>query len=377
MRSRVALLCMVMVACDGDLDRTGSRDAGRADGGAADAGAPPADAGRDAGPDVADAGPVADAGRACPGDGPAYLHGDLWAFWFNYRVACSPQHRWLWICEQRHGAGGCPEEQRRFDDCWNARGDFPPTSWGDDSTPTPHSANYGVCQPHHWADKNGEDRRPGNPVPCDVRTHDYDRLRTLDPRFGVDWWAGGTSMRHLTLKVFEAGADPMASAGQADGLIALSTHPGDRSAFMDGLANHGAGGGPAGCVPALSGDGEDPYPAQSFGAFFWVEVPTDRPVTLAASWIGPVSGDDIPTGCVAAPYTFPASFAYHAVDGKPWLITNPCWDVQASVSFEPGRHYVWDVHGLRALDGCDGPPEALLEVVPEPERAPFRSGECR
>ena len=312
------------------------------------------------------------------GDGPAYIHGDLWAFWWNFRVACAAQHRWLWICEQRFGEGSCPVEQQRFDDCWSASGDFPTTSWGGDSTPTPYSPNYGVCQPHHWSEKNDEGRRPGNQVPCDVRTYDYDALRTSDPRFGVDWWAGGTSMRHLTLKVFEAGTDPSASEGQLDGLAVLSTHPDNRAAYTDGFGNHGLPGGTraAGCLPALTGEDEDPWPHQNFGAFFWLEVPTDRPVTLAASWIGPIS-DDAPIGCITGLNAFPDSFGYHSEDGKPWLISTPCWDFQHDVRFEPGRHYVWDLHGLRMLPGCDGPPDELLSVVPEAERAALRDGSCR
>jgi len=324
--------------------------------------------------------PAADEEEAaeCPGTGPAYVHGDLWAFWYNFRVACSAQHRWAWICEQRLGEGSCPVETRRFEDCWSASGDFPPSTW-DGSTPAPSSPNYGVCQPVHWAEKNDPERRPGNTVPCDVTTYDYGALRTADPFFGVDWWGGGiTSMRHLTLKVFEAGSDPYADNGQSDGIVNLSTHPENSAAFMDGLSNHSYPGHvrPGGCLPGVTGETEDPYPDQNFGAFFWLEVPTDRPVTVGATWIGPI-GDDIGLSCLNMDiWGFPPGFAEHAVDGKPWFTTSPCWDILESVSFEPGRHYVWDIRGLRPLPGCGGPPEDLLSVVPETERASFRDGTC-
>ena len=298
----------------------------------------------------------------CPTEGPAYVHGDLWGFWHNYRVACDPQHKWLWICEQRLGADACGPERQRFEDCWNARGDFPPSNW-DNSTPTPHSPNYGVCQPHHWPEKNDPGRRPGNDVPCDTTRFDYDALRTSDPRYGVDWWAGGISMRHLSLKVFDGDFDIVTSQGRADGIVNLSTHPGEEEAFMSGLSNHGyAGARRDGCLPPITGEGEDPWPAQSFGAFAWLEVPTDRRVTIAASWIGTVGGN-IADGCIRQPWAFPASFAAHAEPGKPWFISSPCWDVQRNVQLEPGAHYLWDVQGFRKLDTCDGPPPHLREVL--------------
>lgn len=389
---RPALLWVILtVACDsnewlrdggdGDGDIEGDGDADSDADGDVDSDAD-SDSDIDADSDVdGDADSDADFDESddgCTGEGPAYIHGDLWPFWYNYRVACNAQHRWLWICEQRLGEGNCSAEQQRFDDCWQARGDFPRSSW-DGSTGAPSSPNYGVCQPHHWDEKNGEDRRPGNPVPCDTTTYDYDLLRTADPRFGVDWWTGGTSMRHLTIKVTEAGFDPYTREGQFDGLVNLSTHPGDFAAFMNGLSNHSYAGHarPGGCLPPLTGDGEDPWPHQNFGAFFWLEVPTDRALMLGATWIGPI-GDDISLNCLGMDtvWGFPGSFSAHSVDGKPWFITSPCWDLVDSYRFEPGRHYIWDIHGLRQLPDCHGPPEELLAVVPESDRPTLRDGSC-
>lgn len=318
---------------------------------------PPVDADSDTPGDAS-----ADAPDPCPPEGPAYVHGDLWAFWHNYRVACDAQHKWLWVCEQRLGPEACGPERGRFEECWSARGDFPPSNW-DNSTPTPHSPNWGVCQPHHWPEKNSPERRPGNSVPCDTSGFDYAALRTSDPRYGVDWWAGSVSMRHLSIKVFEGDHDIIASQGRADGIVNLSTHPGEDEAFMGGLGNHNYPGALRdGCLPVLSGEDEDPWPHQNFGAFAWLEVPSGRPVTLAASWIGTVGGN-IADGCIRAPWTFPGSFASHAEPGKPWFISNPCWDVQRNVQLEPGAHYVWDLHGFRKLDTCDGPPEHLRPVL--------------
>ena len=213
-------------------------------------------------------------------------------------------------------------------------------------------------------------------MPCDSSRFDYDRLRTADPRYGVDWWTGGTSMRHRSIKVFDSAVDPISDNGRHDGLVNHSTHPGSEEAFMDGLSNHTYPGGRAnGCLPPITGDNEDPYPHQNFGAFAWVEVPTDRNLNIAASWIGPVGGN-IAGGCVMDPWTFPGSFSAHAEPGKPWFISSPCWDIQYNVRLEPGRHYVWDIDGFRMLDTCDGPPQHILAALPTDQRPAFPSGTC-
>lgn len=196
---------LLFAACaDAELDAQGGQtDAtGPLEDDARDAAAPGGvDARADGAPTVGDGAPetaadartspVSDVGLApepdastpaCPESGPAYLHGDLWAFWFAFRTACDRQHKWWWVCEQRL-PGQCDVERAWFEDCWGARGPFPPSDW-DGSTPTPHSANWGVCQPHHWPEKNDPARRPGNPHPCDTTTFDYDVLRTADPYYG-------------------------------------------------------------------------------------------------------------------------------------------------------------------------------------------------
>jgi len=315
----------------------------------------------------------------CSGEGPAYVHGDLWAFWHNTHVACNAQHRWLWICQKRLGQGKCPVEAQRFQDCWTATGEFPETAWGGDSTPAPHSASLSVCQPHQFPEKNLASVRPSNAVPCDTSTFDDDSLRRKDPFFGMDWWASPVSTRHLTLKAFAEGQDPYANQGQADGLVVLSTHAFNKAAFTQGMVNHSyptkvLGGG---CLPPLTGSEESAYPSQNFGAFFWLEVPTDQPVTLTATWIGPV-GDTVDPVCSpgASIYSFPESFSYHGEDGKPWFISSPCWDVIPSVQLEAGRHYLWDIDGFRLMDDCSGPPAALLELVPSNLRESFKDGTC-
>lgn len=315
----------------------------------------------------------------CPTSGPAYLHGDVWYFWHNGRVACDAQHRWLWLCEQRLGAGSCAIERGYYEDCLNAGPYYGPATNCDDCTPAPHIPNWGVCQPQHFPEKR-DDRRPdqgGNP--CDTRNFDYDALRTSDRRYGLDWWgAGHTAARHMTLKIYDQGQDPLANEGQGDALAVLSTHPGEHEAFMDGRSNHPYAGSArqrAGCLPSLEGDNEQPMPGQNFGAFAWVEVPTDRPVTMAISWHGPVGGD-VGLQCLTGKYFFPGDFGAHGVDGKPWFVSSPCWDITSNFQFEPGAHYVIDHMGLRKLDGCDGPPAHILDVVAPSERAGFADGSC-
>ena len=193
--------------------------------------------------------------------------------------------------------------------------------------------------------------------------------------YGVDWWQGHSGTRHLTVKLFDAGTDPFASQGRVDGLANLSTHPGDRDAIMEGLVNHGIAGGRGGCIHKPEGDREAPGLDQSFGAFAWLEVPTDRPVHVAANWNGLLQGD-IGSSCIQGLDFFPPAFGAHAVPGKPWFILSPCLDLERDVVFRPGRHYLWDVHGLREMEGCAGPPESVLAGIPEAARAGFRTGAC-
>ncbi|MCA8978600.1 MAG: hypothetical protein KDC14_01145 [Planctomycetes bacterium] len=71
------------------------------------------DPGSKSGPsaDATDAGGV----TATCTQGPAYLHGDIWPLWWNYRVQCDRQHKALWRCEK--GGGDCSEEKKAVDDC--------------------------------------------------------------------------------------------------------------------------------------------------------------------------------------------------------------------------------------------------------------------
>lgn len=77
-----------------------------------------------------------------------------------------------------------------------------------------------------------------------------------------------------------------------------------------------------------------------------------------------------------APYVFPDSFGYHSVDGKPWYISSPCWDFIENVQLEPGRHYVWDVHGFRMLSDCLGPPAELVSLASPGEQPGLAAGSC-
>ncbi|OQB16409.1 MAG: hypothetical protein BWY17_01736 [Deltaproteobacteria bacterium ADurb.Bin207] len=315
----------------------------------------------------------------CTNVGPAYIHGDLWGFWHNIHVACDAQNRWLWLCQKRLGQGKCSIEAQRFQDCWTASGDFPPTTWGTDATP--HSPSPNVCQPNQYSEKNVASERPGNPVPCDTKTFDYDSLRQKDPFYGADWMPYPINTRHLTLKVFAQGQDPLENEGQSDAMVVLSTDPSNKSAYTYEISNHSyptrqrSGG----CLPPIKDDVEKPFPSQNFGAFFWLEVPTDEPVTLMASWIGPVDGTTI-IAPVCSPgssiYSFPASFGQHGEDGKPWFISSPCWDIIKDVQLEPGRHYLWNINGLQLMPDCSGPPDSLLQLVPSSSRASFKDGTC-
>lgn len=324
----------------------------------------------------------------------AYIHGDLWAFWHNSRVACDAQHRWGWLCRKYVDEGllsseyaNCSVEAQWYSDCTVSQGAFPETSW-DTGVASPSSPDERVCQPQQ-GEIAQEAQRPNNPNPCDTTSFDFDKLRMTDPFYGFDGPLEENeliSMRHLTIQVFEAGVDPLATQDRPEPLISFSTHPDNPLARSGGVINHRHpdsktrgicydDGAFDGSIPAES---SDPFPANSIGPFFWMEVPGDVNVVLFASWIG----DDVPSNVcklkkdddTANVYSFPKSFEEKSVAGKPWLISNPCYDV-VSVQLKKGRHYLWNHAGVRELEGCE-PPKELLNLVPDARRETFRSDSC-
>ena len=316
----------------------------------------------------------------CSSSGPAYIHGDIWPFWYSGRTACDAPHTWWWVCKQRLGAGHCQTEKQHYQECLDGTGHYGPTDapMCNDCKPAPHAKNYGQCQPHHWPDKRDEPTRPDqNNNACDTQGFDYQKLSTSDRYYGLDWWgAGHALLRHMTLKVYEQSVDPTSQShqGQADGLVVLSTHPNEESAFTSKSSNHSYAGSTRqkpGCIPPFTGDTEDPMPDQNFGSFAWVEVPTDRPLNLAVSW----HGLDVEECLPGQKYSFPSDFSSRGPSGKPWFTSSPCFDVVRNVQFEPGAHYVWDISGFHKISGCQ-PPSHVLTSIPQSLRTSFRDGSC-
>lgn len=61
----------------------------------------------------------------CECQGPAYLHGDLWDYWYNGHICCDPQYKSIWRCNKLRQSGlvsSCSAEQQAYNSCKSAHG---------------------------------------------------------------------------------------------------------------------------------------------------------------------------------------------------------------------------------------------------------------
>jgi len=310
--------------------------AGCADGGATtraadarptdpDGGAEPGDAPAPVAP--FDAGPTTspDAGEAPAPDDRAFLHADLWSIYFNDRTRCGAEAAFLDMC------------RRRGEDCARHR-----ASW---EACDPDRIVYGQIGPEQQGMRNCS-RGPFPEIGgCDPRRFDFDRLRFHF--YGAEW---SGNWPFATLKVFEAGVDVRDALG--DGLIAVSNVPGRAEAAMDGISNHGLPGRSAGCAMRGETSGDEAY-RRPFGGFAWIEVPTDRPVTVVAAAGGSFGGMGF-AGCDRGAPTH-----------EPWIGDAPgavlgCVH-RIEYRFEPGGHYLFDYGRIERLPRA-APPAVLVDA---------------
>ena len=263
--------------------------------------------------------PVVPVPPTCTGEY-AYLHGDLWPYWYNMRVACDPEHRAWWRCERIEGTGApaCAGDKDRYEHCiaeWNGghcmAGVYAPSD----------TTGCWVC-PEKWPQGR-----------CDTRTFDYDAPEIWGTYYGVQWSSHTNLHRFLTLKV-------QASDG---GLIAaFSSCPGDEECYMKGLDNHGPGPAPQGSIQTHPD--EDRFTAR-FGSFACIRLPGNTALTLKASWMN--------------------EFCHTCAEDYPSFPHTPCWTADLPFTFEAGYHYLWTERGIERLPGCAGPPEDLAARFPE------------
>lgn len=303
----LALTGVSLAACTGDegaLEGTPRREAGASPGGEAPRGSTTDPAG---GSSDGDAGVAA----SCE-SGPAFLHGDVWPLWWNYRVSCDRERKALWRCEK--GGGACEAEKGAVAGCnvCDQR----------DGICIPRSRKGekdGCCAEGACCDYDGK-APPDEPThffgyyrmcrtDCDSRDYDYDAME------GSFYGKGWSMLGQWHLDLLERGTDtPIAFA--KDGV---------RVEYKDG----------DGYVAAGGGQGFD----KALGYFGCFELPVGKPVTVRVG--------------------------LHDWSGKPK--DEPGGIVAIELDPRPGHHYVigatgqiedvtrWD-HGA-----CVGPPSKIAD----------------
>lgn len=340
----VGALAALLVACASGEGLPGDRrgDGGSSDGGPPEGGAD-AFAALDGGPDAAvDGAAPSDAAPDAPPppDERAFLHANLWSVWWNDRTRCGAERTFLEICQRRDE--DCARYQASVDAC------------------DPNLVVYGQVGP----EKEGERLCQRGPFPdfggCDSRDYDFSRL-------GFWWygaeWAGNWPV--ATLKVFEAGGGGDATRYLGDGLAAASNLPHHAQAAMASVDNHGLdadGDGarePGACVMPGATSGDAAYRAP-FGGVAWLEVPTDRSVTIV-SMASNNFGDMSFAGCSRGAGV---GTLEPWIDGAPGSILGCVY--AEDVRFRPGTHYYFRYGRIEELPTA-GPPAELVEAFARPE----------
>jgi len=320
------LAATLLGGCSGTLNQPPASDGA----GAPDRGSPgPLDRGITDRPGARPDRPTAkpDAAASCPKAGPAYLHGDLWPFWYNHRVKCDPEHRYHWLCEKvkaEKGAGDCSKEK----------------------------AIYAACDPTKY--QYYEFGAPAH----DTRKYDYGKL--TNTFYGGKWGALKYN-RFATLKVF-SGHLALPVSGKAlhkKELLAYSSNPGEPCAYMKDTKNHGQGG----CMMAA------PNRSDRFGAFAWIKLSPGKKLTVAGLWLP--MGPEFP-GC--SEYTAGTCLARKSGPGK-GLTIMPCYRFQ-HLTPEPGAHYLWSYSGIKKLAGCAGPPKTIRDQFKAAGKDVSKAGAC-
>ena len=259
-------------------------------------------------------------------NGPAFLHADLWSTWWNDRTRCGAETTFLEIC-QRRGEADCGSYAAAVAACnpnMIVNGQVGPEQQGNE-----------LCSRGPFPDIGG----------CVASQYDFDALRF--------WWYGAEWQGNwpvATLKLFPQGAD-WTGGGE---LVAMSNLPGHGQAAMNGIDNHGLG---YGCTMPGATSGDEAYESP-FGAFAWVEVPTDQAVTVVVGSATNFADQDF-QGCSRG-----------AATQDPWITDAP-GSVLGCVytidfQFEPGHHYYLRYGQIVELDQ-PLPPQEIIDAFAGPD----------
>jgi len=235
----------------------------------------------------------------------AFLHGNVWPFWWNYRVQCDRQHKAAWLCQQQ--GRNCDVENQTYQSC-----DVCAEQDGICIPRTVPGASGGCCSAG-CAEGCCDYAGPVFPdseatcffgyyrscrTDCDTRQYDYDSM--VGHFYGKSWSElGSWSIR-----------------------------------FLDATGNDIS----ASVVVGNKGEDSDPQNAatDALGFFGCYELPTGSPVTVDVSLHDWVNG------------------------GR----CNEDSCMQSVVTPQPGKHYVWGIDGIvewHDFDrgACVGPPSDI------------------
>ena len=240
--------------------------------------------------------------------GPAYLHGNVWAFWYNYRVMCDYEHKKYWRCQQT--GGDCAEERQAWESCDVCRQQdgicIPRTRPG---------ASDSCCDESACCDYEG----PGPPdeethfwgnfrscrTDCDTRDYDYDQM---EGHFYGKTWSG---LGDWSLNFRDADGNPITDQ----------------------------------IVGGTKGEDSEPPldPGDALGYFGCYQLPVGEPITIKIS--------------------------LHDWQGEP--ATKPRDYLEQTITPKAGTHYVWTKTGLAPWSdfdrgNCVGPPASIADRLGGP-----------
>jgi hypothetical protein len=234
--------------------------------------------------------------------GPAYLHGNVWPFWYNYRVSCDLQHKQSWLCHEQ--GGDCTAQDQAWSSC-NVCDEadgicIPRTAPGETDGCCDAGCGTGCCD-YGGPYGDGEDTcffgyYRSCRSDCDTRDYDY---VALDGHFYGKGWS--------LLGDWSIQATDASTQEDLTGTLVIGAQGQDHE-------------------PSLAD-------TDALGYFGCVQIPTDRALHLVVmlhDWGG------------QAPYD----------------------RVEADLTAVAGRHYVWGIHGIEEWtawdrEPCVGPPAAI------------------
>ncbi len=267
----------------------------------------------------------------------AYLHVNLWNKFHNFRSWCGTEKTFAWQCRHikaKYPNVDCTSIEQKARDCQTREEANPDdVEYGFVGFKKQDAEHQDLCHGSLLDDDGG----------CDYRRWDLDdklHFYWYGPRWGSNWPVA-------TVKVF-AGAGKKYT--DTDEVVGLSNRQATKDRSATGV-NRGGTRISTGCV-IIQNEGQDEYHAP-FGAFAWIEVPTDTPVTVVGV-SGAIFGDDFSAfgrDRGSAPVLVNHNPSDQAAAAAYWAANPPNGGTRVGYStyteeviFKKGKQYYWG-HG--------------------------------